>query len=297
MKKLLTLLLAAVCCLALLSACGNNNNDNQNSNPSSNQEDVSTDGIDETVDYEALAGTTIRVAASPAPHAEILEVAKGILAKKDITLDIVEFTDYIQPNMVTESGQVDANYFQHQPYLDDFNADNGTHLLGVAIIHYEPFGLYAGKVSAIEDLPDSATILVPNDSTNEGRALQLLAQEGLITLSEDAGLTATVLDILDNPKNLNIVETEAAQIPRQMASADMAVINGNYAIEAGLKVSDAVAVESTDSLAAETYGNVLCVKEGSEDSGATKALIAALMSDAVRDFINETYDGAVVAKF
>ena len=298
MKKILSLLLAVTCCFALLTACGNNNGADASDNAStSNNEEVSTDGIDETVDYEALAGTTIKVAASPTPHAEILAVAKDILAQKDITLDIVEFTDYVQPNMVTESGEVDANYFQHQPYLDNFNEENGTHLVSVGTIHYEPFGMYAGKTASIDDLADGATIAVPNDGTNEGRALQLLAQEGLITLSDDAGLTATVLDIKDNPKNLNIEELEAAQLPRALDSVDMAVINGNYALDAGLKVSDALAVEAADSLAAQTYGNVLVVKEGNEDTDATKALLAALTSDAVRDYINNTYNGAVVPMF
>ncbi len=298
MKKILSLLLAVTCCFALLTACGNNNGADASDNAStSNNEEVSTDGIDETVDYEALAGTTIKVAASPTPHAEILAVAKDILAQKDITLDIVEFTDYVQPNMVTESGEVDANYFQHQPYLDNFNEENGTHLVSVGTIHYEPFGMYAGKTASIDDLADGATIAVPNDGTNEGRALQLLAQEGLITLSDDAGLTATVLDIKDNPKNLNIEELEAAQLPRALDSVDMAIINGNYALDAGLKVSDALAVEAADSLAAQTYGNVLVVKEGNEDTDATKALLAALTSDAVRDYINNTYDGAVVPMF
>ena len=298
MKKILSLLLAVTCCFALLTACGNNNGADASDNAStSNNEEVSTDGIDETVDYEALAGTTIKVAASPTPHAEILAVAKDILAQKDITLDIVEFTDYVQPNMVTESGEVDANYFQHQPYLDNFNEENGTHLVSVGTIHYEPFGMYAGKTASIDDLADGATIAVPNDGTNEGRALQLLAQEGLITLSDDAGLTATVLDIKDNPKNLSIEELEAAQLPRALDSVDMAVINGNYALDAGLKVSDALAVEAADSLAAQTYGNVLVVKEGNEDTDATKALLAALTSDAVRDYINNTYNGAVVPMF
>ncbi len=297
MKKILSLFLAVACCFALLTACGNNNGADASNDASTNNEEVSTDGLDETVDYEALAGTTIKVAASPTPHAEILEIAKGILAQKDITLDIVEFTDYIQPNLVTESGEVDANYFQHQPYLDDFNAENGTHLVSVATIHYEPFGMYAGKTASIDELADGATIAVPNDGTNEGRALQLLAQEGLITLTEDAGLTATVLDIVDNPKNLKIEELEAAQLPRALSSVDMAVINGNYALDAGLQVSDAVAVEAADSLAADTYGNVLVVKEGNEDTDATKALVAALESEAVRNFINSTYNGSVVPKF
>ena len=293
MKKILALALAAVCSFTLLTACGGNTTPPV----SSNDEISSTDGIDETIDYAALAGTTIKVAASPAPHAEILEVAKDILAKKDITLDIVEFTDFVQPNMVTESEQVDANYFQHTPYLDTFNKEKGTHLVSAGIVHYEPLGMYAGKSASIDALPDGAVIAVPNDPSNESRALQLLATEGLITLKEDVGLTATVLDIVDNPKNLSIEEMEAALLPRALNSVDMAVINGNYAIDAGLNVSDAIAVESADSLAAETYGNIICVKEGNESSDAVKALMAALQSEAVRTYMEENYAGAVVPKF
>ena len=250
------------------------------------------------IDYAALAGTTVRVGASPAPHAEILQVAKEILAQADITLDIVEFTDYIQPNTATESGDIDANYFQHQDYLNTFNAENGTHLVSVAQIHYEPLGIYPGKTASFEELADGAQILVPNDTSNEARALQLLAAQGLIELAPDAGLTATKQDITANPKNLEIVEMEAAQLPRSLASADMAVINGNYATQAGFSsANDALATESADSDAAQLYPNVLVVEEGRENDPAILAVAAALQSDAVRDFINETYGGAVVPLF
>lgn len=296
-KKILALLLAATCCFALLAACSGGTGGNDT--PSVPDETVNepTDGIDATIDYEALAGTTIKVAATPAPHAEILEIAKGILAKKNITLDIIEFTDYVQPNMATEQGEVDANYFQHLNYLDNFNTERGTHLVNAGIVHYEPLAMYAGKTTSLDALADGATIAVPNDPTNEGRALRLLADNGLITLPEDAGLTATVPDITENPKNLNLSELEPAQVPRALGSVDMAVINGNYAIEAGLKIEDALLTETTDSLAAEIYANALVVKEGSEDSDAIKALLAALKSEAVRTHIESTYNGAVVPLF
>ena len=240
---------------------------------------------------------TIRVGASITPHAEILNVVKPILAEQGYDLEVVEYTDYVLPNTATESGELDANYFQHQPYLDDFNAQNGTHLVSVAAIHYEPFAIYAGKSDSLENVADGATIAVPNDGTNEARALLLLEAQGLIKLREDAGFTATKLDIEENPKNLDIVEMEAAQLPRVLPDVDFAVINGNYAIQGGLKVADALASESVESESAQTYANVLVVKEGNENNPAILALVDALQSDAVRDFINETYGGAVVPAF
>ena len=240
---------------------------------------------------------TIRVGASITPHAEILNVVKPILAEQGYDLEVVEYTDYVLPNTATESGELDANYFQHQPYLDDFNAQNGTHLVSVAAIHYEPFAIYAGKSDSLENIADGATIAVPNDGTNEARALLLLEAQGLIKLREDAGFTATKLDIEENPKNLDIVEMEAAQLPRVLPDVDFAVINGNYAIQGGLKVADALASESVESESAQTYANVLVVKEGNEDTDATKALVKALESDEVRTFIEKTYDGTVVALF
>ena len=240
---------------------------------------------------------TIRVGASITPHAEILNVVKPILAEQGYDLEVVEYTDYVLPNTATESGELDANYFQHQPYLDDFNAQNGTHLVSVAAIHYEPLAIYAGKSDSLENIADGATIAVPNDGTNEARALLLLEAQGLIKLREDAGFTATKLDIEENPKNLDIVEMEAAQLPRVLPDVDFAVINGNYAIQGGLKVADALASESVESESAQTYANVLVVKEGNEDTDATKALVKALESDEVRTFIEKTYDGTVVALF
>lgn len=274
MKKLVSLLLTGALGLGLLAGCGGGN-----------------------TDKDKLEGTTIKVGATPAPHAEILEVVKDILAEQGVTLQIVEFNDYIQPNTAVEDGSLDANYFQHITYMNEFNTSDGTHLVSAAEIHYEPFGLYAGKTTSLDALADGAQVAVPNDTTNEARALLLLEQEGLITLKEGAGITATKADIAENPKNLDIVELEASQLPVRLADVDLAVINGNYAIDAGLKVSDALAVESADGTAATAYVNVLTVKEGREDDPAIKALIAALQSDTVREFINSTYDGAVVPVF
>ena len=241
--------------------------------------------------------TTITVGASITPHAEILEQVQDTLAEEGYTLEIIEYNDYVLPNTALEDGDLDANYFQHITYLNDFNEENGTHLVDVADIHFEPFGLYAGQTASLEELPDGATIAVPNDTTNEARALLLLEQEGLITLNEGAGLTATVVDIADNPKNLNIQEVEAAQLARVLPDVDLAAINGNYALEAGLNVSDAIATESSTSEAAEAYVNVLVVKEGTENEPKIQALIKALQSDTVKDFIESNYDGAVVALF
>ena len=309
MKKLISAALAAVLALSL-AACGQDTSSSAASDTTADASQGSQtasgetagtftgDGFDESIDYASLDGTTIKVAASPTPHAEILAVAGDILAQAGIKLEVVEFTDYVQPNMVTESGEVDANYFQHQDYLNNFNEENGTHLVSVAEIHYEPLGLYPGKTKSIDELADGAKISVPNDTSNEARALQLLAAQGLIELDPDAGLTATKNDITANPKNIEIVEMEAAQLPRTLSDVDMAVINGNYATQAGFSsASDALAAESADSEAAQIYPNVLVVKEGRESDPAILALAAALQSGAVRDFINETYGGAVVPLF
>ena len=259
---------------------------------------ASSEAAESTAETSELAGTTLKVAASPTPHAEILNVAKEVLAEQGIDLEVVEFSDYVQPNLVTESGEVDANYFQHGPYLESFNEENGTHLVSVGAIHYEPFGIYPGKSSDLENIADGAVIAVPNDTTNEARALQLLAAQGIITVRDGAGLTATVNDIEENPHNVKIEEIEAAQLPRTVADVDFAVINGNYAMEAGFSVGkDALATEDASSEAAQTYANLLVVKEGNENDPAIQALFAALTSDTVKDYINNTYDGAVVPIF
>ena len=300
MKKLLSAALAASLTLSL-AACGSSA---ASSAPASSEAASSAAADSASADSTAaestneLAGTKLVVAASPTPHAEILEVAKEILAEQGITLEIKEFSDYVQPNLVTEIGEVDANYFQHTPYLDSFNAENGTHLVSVGAIHYEPFGIYPGKSDDLANIADGATIAVPNDTTNEARALQLLAAQGIITVREGAGLTATVNDIEETPHNVKIQEIEAAQLPRTVQDVDFAVINGNFAMEAGFSVGkDALATEDASSEAAQTYANVLVVKEGNENSPAIQALLAALQSDKVRDYINETYDGAVVPIF
>ena len=245
-----------------------------------------------------LAATKLSVGATPAPHAEILEVCKEILKAQDIELEIVVFNDYVIPNTATESGNIDANYFQHLLYLGDFNLQNGTHLVSAAPVHYEPFGIYAGKTKSLEELKDGAQIAVPNDATNEARALLLLEEKGLIKLTEGIGLAATKLDIVENPHNFEIIEIEAAQLPRSLGSVDIAVINGNYAIDAGLKVKDALAIEDgTSEVIQNNYANVLVVKEGNETNEAILALVEALKSEEVLTFIETTYEGAVVPLF
>lgn len=295
MKKLISATLAATLALSL-AACGSSASSTEAASTESTA--ASSEAAESTAETSELAGTTLKVAASPTPHAEILNVAKDILAEQGITLEVVEFSDYVQPNLVTESGEVDANYFQHTPYLESFNEENGTHLVSVGAVHYEPFGIYPGKSSDLANIADGATIAVPNDTTNEARALQLLAAQGLITVRDGAGLTATVNDITENPHNLQIEEIEAAQLPRTVQDVDFAVINGNYAMEAGFSVGkDALATEDASSEAAQTYANVLVVKEGNENNPAIQALLKALQSDEVKNYIDQTYDGAVVAIF
>lgn len=240
--------------------------------------------------------TVVRVGASPTPHAEILNAVKDSLPS-DIQLEVVEYSDYVIPNTAVEEGEDLANYFQHTPYLDTFNAENGTHLVSVAKIHYEPFGLYSHTVQSLGELPDGAKIAIPNDGSNEARALYLLEEQGLITLNHDAGFQATVLDITSNPKNLQFEEVAAELVARTLDDVDGAIVNGNYALAAGLKIEDAIATESSDSEAAQTYANILVVEQGHENDPAVQALVKALTSDAARDFINQTYHGAVVPLF
>lgn len=244
------------------------------------------------------ADKTIRVAASPTPHAEILNSVADALAEEGWTLEVQEFDDYVQPNVATTEGDVDANYFQHVPYLDEYNAQNGTDLVAVANIHYEPMGVYPGKKSSFDDLKEGDIIAIPNDTTNEARALLLLEANGLIKLKEGAGVTATPADIVEYPKGeFELKELEAAIIPEARKDSDLAVINANYAIGAGLKSSEAIAIEEEDSLAADTYVNVLVVNAENKDSEKTQALIKALQTDAVRQFITDTFEGAVLPKF
>lgn len=242
-----------------------------------------------------IANKKIVVGATPAPHSEILKEAQSVMKEKGYELEIKEYNDYVQPNFATENGDLMANFFQHQPYLDQFNTENGTHLVTVASVHYEPFGIYAGQTKALADLKDGDKVAVPNDTTNEARALLLLQAQGLIKLKEGAGLTATKNDILENPKKLEILEVEAAQLPHSLQDVNIAVINGNYALGAGLSVkNDALAIEGEDSEGASTYKNVLVVKEGNENNEAVKTLVEILHSEKIKNFINEKYDGAVI---
>ena len=269
MKKIIALALSVALCLAVLAGCGGNADDK-----------------------------TIKVAASATPHAEILEVAKDVLAAEGYTLEIQVFNDYVVPNTATEDGDVDANYFQHTPFLKQTNEEQGYHLVSVAAVHYEPFGIYAGNKSSIADLAEGDEILIPNDGTNRARALLLLEAQKLITLKEGVGMAATVVDIVENSMNLKITEMEAAQIANVRDSAALAVINGNYALQAGLNAgTDALAIEDAASISATTYANILVVREGNEKSEKIQALVKALLSDEVRDFINEKYSGAVVPIF
>lgn len=275
MKKKLYLLLALVLAVASLTACG------------------SSDKKDDSKKAESKG--TIKVAASATPHAEILEEAKKILKDKGWDLQIQVFDDYVQPNNVVESGDFDANYFQHIPYLEQFNKEKGTHLVNAGGIHYEPFGIYPGTKKKLDELAEGDTIAVPNDTTNEARALLLLEANGIIKLKDGAGLTATVKDIAENPKNVKIQELEAAQVPRVKNEVAFVVLNGNYALQAGFSVSkDSIAYEKSDSEAAKTYVNVIAVKKGNENKPEIKALVEVLKSDEIKKFINDKYDGAVV---
>ena len=275
MKKFIGILLTAVLAFGAVG-CGG----------------TTTETADEGATTTTTEGTTIKVGASPSPHAEILKAAQPLLAEKGVTLEIVEFTDYVQPNLA-----LDTDYFQHQPYLDQFNADNDMDLVALGAVHYEPMGIFAGNSSDLASLPDGAKVGVPNDATNEARALLLLESNGLITLKEDAGVAATKLDIVENPHSLEIVEMEAAQLPLSLSSLDIAVINGNYALSGGLSISDALAIEEADSLAAETYQNVVAVRNGDETRPELQTLMEVLNSQEIADYINETFEGAVAPVF
>ena len=283
-RKVLALTLALVLSLSFAACASKSAAENVEKVPA---EEAASDTVEQK--------GTITVAASPTPHAEILEQAKPILQAMGWTLEVKEFQDYVQPNNVVESGEFDANYFQHIPYLENFNEEQGTHLVNAGGIHYEPFGIYPGTKSSLDDIAEGDTIAVPNDTTNEARALLLLQDNGILKLKDGAGLTATVLDIEENPYNVEILELEAAQVPRVKDEVAYVVLNGNYALDAGFSVAkDALAYEKSDSEAAKTYVNVIAVKEGNENSEKILALVGALKSDAIRQYINDTYDGAVV---
>ena len=286
LKKVIALALALVLSLSL-AACASKS-------AATTTEAPAADAAQSTENTAESKGT-ITVAASPTPHAEILAQAAPILAAEGWTLEVKEFQDYVQPNNVVESGEFDANYFQHIPYLENFNEEQGTHLVNAGGIHYEPFGIYPGTKASLDDIAEGDTIAVPNDTTNEARALLLLQDNGILKLKEGAGLTATVLDIEENPYNVEILELEAAQVPRVKDEVAYVVLNGNYALDAGFSVAkDSLAYEKSDSDAAKTYVNVIAVKEGNENSEKIQALVAALKSDTIRQYINDTYDGAVV---
>ena len=248
-------------------------------------------------DTQVTENVVLTVGANITPHAEILEVAKPILAEQGITLEIVRLEDSVTPNTGVIEGSLDANYFQHVPYLEQFNKENGSDLVSVGAVHYEPFGIYAGRVKELKDLQDGAVIAVPNNVTNEARALLLLAQEGIIKLKDDAGINATVEDIVENPLNIQFKELAPEQLVAALPDVDVAVINGNYAIEGGLHVSEALAVEANDGLAAQTYGNIIATSPAKANDPAVKALVEVLQGPEVAKFIEDTYDGAVVPLF
>ena len=317
-KKAVSLILTAILTAGLLAGCGSNTAQTGAASAESEAsgeaaapaESTASEAADEAASAEsgaestdaadaaettAEAKGTITVAATSVPHAEILAAAVPLLAQQGWTLEVTEFTDYIMPNEVVESGEIDANYFQHITYLESFNEERGTHLVSAGSIHYEPLGIYPGKQSDLSAIPEGAEIAVPNDTTNEARALLLLQEQGLITLNADAGINATVNDITDNPHKISFVELAAEQIPRSLPDFDFAVINGNYALQAGLNAStDALAVETSDSEAVQKYVNVVAVKEGNENSEGIQALVEVLKSDEIRQFIEDTYQGSVV---
>ncbi|MDD3367590.1 MAG: MetQ/NlpA family ABC transporter substrate-binding protein [Lachnospiraceae bacterium] len=302
-KNIVSVILAGVVATGVLAGCGSTAATGTTADTAESQAvgtETQADGtatestkVTETTAVETKG--TIKIAASATPHAEILEEAKKILATEGWNLDITVFNDYVQPNEVVEAGDFDANYFQHVPYLESFNKEKGTHLVTAGKIHYEPFGIYPGTKTDLNDLEEGDAIAVPNDTTNEARALLLLQDNGIITLKEGAGLTATINDIAENPKKIDIVELEAAQVARVTDEVAFVVLNGNYALEAGYSVSkDAVAYETSDSEAAKTYVNIIAVKEGNENTESIQALVNVLKSDEIKAFIQNTYDGAVI---
>lgn len=299
-KKVLALVCALTLGAGLLTGCSD-------SEPAAAETAVESTAAESAADTAAAESTadadapetaeekgTVTVAATAVPHAEILEAAKPLMEKAGWDLEIVVFTDYVQPNEVVESGDIDANYFQHVNYLNSYNEEKGTHLVNAGEIHYEPLGIYPGKESDLAAISDGAEIAVPNDTTNCARALLLLEAQGLIKLDPEAGITATEIDIIENPHNIKIVPLAAEQVARTLPDVAFGVVNGNYALEAGLSTEDAVAIEADDSEAVQEYVNVIAVKEGNEESEGVKALVDVLKSDDIKTFINEKYEGSVV---
>ncbi|MCI5872052.1 MAG: MetQ/NlpA family ABC transporter substrate-binding protein [Clostridiales bacterium] len=297
-KKVLAGILTGILAFGVLAGCGDSKAEGAEAAAPAgvaNTEEEADAQTEDTQTAQVESKGTITVAASATPHAEILEQAKEILAEQGWDLQVTVFDDYVLPNEVVESGEFDANYFQHIPYLEDFNATKGTHLVNAGGIHYEPFGIYPGTKSDLSELAEGDVIAVPNDTTNEARALLLLQDNGIITLKDGVGLTATVNDIVENPYGVEIQELEAAQVARVIPEVAFVVLNGNYALEAGYSVAnDSIAYEESDSEAAKTYVNVIAVKEGNEENEGVKALVEVLKSDAIKQYINDTYDGAVI---
>ncbi len=299
-NKILAALVASTLAAGLLAGCGSSS-DSAASTDAAAEETTEAAAEENTEAAEEAApadgDNVITVAATLTPHSEILDAVKDVLAEQGYELEVTVFEDYVQPNNVVDSGEIDANYFQHINYLDSFNEENGTELVVAenGKIHYEPFGIYGGTKSDLAEIADGDAIAIPNDTTNEARALLLLQQEGLITLADGVGVTATVNDVAENPYNLELVEVEAAQVAKQLGSVAFGVINGNYALENGLNVgTDALAIESADGDAIQQYVNVIAVKAGNESSAKIKALTDALHSATAVDYINDTYEGAVV---
>ena len=294
LRKLSSLSLASVVVAGALVGCGS-----ADASTDASQEQTTAETSTEQSTDQAAGNfgelETITVAASATPHAEILEAAKDALKEQGYDLQVTVFDDYVQPNEVVESGDFDANYFQHIPYLNSFNEEHGTHLVDAGDIHYEPFGIYPGTKLSLDDVAEGDVVAIPNDTTNEARALLLLQDNGLLTLKDGVGLEATVNDITDNPYKLDFEELEAAQVARVVDEVAYVVLNGNYALEAGYSVAkDSIAFESSDSVAAETYVNIIAVYEGHENDAKIQALVSVLKSDEIKKFIEDNYDGAVV---
>ena len=296
-KRILSILLTGAL-VAAFAGCGSAQTkaeDNKNIEAAETATSAATEETAATEEEAAPAETvTIKVGANITPHSEILQEAKPLLEAKGINLEIVELEDSITPNTGVIEGSLDANYFQHVPYLEQFNKENGSDLVSIGAVHYEPFGIYAGKTTDLAELPDGALVAVPNNVTNEARALLLLAQEGLLTLKDDAGINATVEDIVENPKNIQFKELAPEQLVAALPDVEVAVINGNYAIEGGLHVSQALAVEANDGLAAQTYGNIIATSPDKADDAALKTLVEVLQGPEIKAFIEGKYDGAVV---
>lgn len=291
MKKILALTLSAILCLGLLAGCGT-----EGGSAATDPASEPTSGATNTPSGEL---ETITVGASSTPHAEILDAVRGELETLGYNLEVVVFNDYVQPNTALADGDLDANYFQHEPYLTTFNSERGTDLVSAGAIHYEPMGIYPGTKSSLDDIAEGDTIAIPNDGSNETRALLLLQDLGYITLADgiDASSNATVEAIVDNPLNLEITEMNAENIPHILADVAFGIINGNYALQADLTGDDALASESADSDAAQTYANIVACRNGDENSDKIQALITALTSETCREYIESTYNGAVVPIF